>query len=162
MDAARCWNYSLEEAIGISNLRVRSSSFCSNCVCEFGHREQVLGQIVHTQKEAPCSSRKMSPQGPGSPVYWLRNRRNGRSGLSNWRSHPPDRNQSGHSFGSTYHFRLKFGLKVRNGSYSIMQVQRGDIICSSVLYLTCGQLPSVARILVTDSSTGIVRLALVL
>ncbi|KAJ6582273.1 hypothetical protein B0H19DRAFT_1061704 [Mycena capillaripes] len=33
------------------------------------------------------------------------------------------------------------------------QVQGGDIIYSSVLYLACGQLPSVARILVTDSMT---------
>ena len=141
MDAARCWNYSLEEAIGISNLRGRSLSFCSNCVCEFGHREQVLGQIVHTQKEAPCSSRKMSPQGPGSPAYWLRNRRNGRSGLSNWRSHPPDRDQSEHSFGSTYCFGLKFGLEMRNGSYSIVQMHRGHITHSRVLYLTYGQVP---------------------
>jgi hypothetical protein len=145
MDTARRWNYSLEEAIGISNLRVRSLSFCSNCVDEFGHRGPAFGWVKYTHQKAPVSSKRMSPQSPRSPAYWLRNKRNGRSGLSNWCSHPPDRNQSGHSFGSTYHFGLKFGLKVRKGSYSIVEIQREDTIDSKVLQLACGQVPSVAR-----------------
>jgi hypothetical protein len=102
--------------------------------------------------EAQGCGRRSSPQSPGLLKYWLRNRRGGRSELGNWFSHPADRNQPGHSFGSTHHFGLKIGLRVHNGSYCTMQVQRWDIIHSRVLYSPYGQLPSVASFLVTDSS----------
>jgi hypothetical protein len=41
----------------VSNLKV---GFCSNCVGEFDHGGQVFRWVLHTKKEPPGSSRRMS------------------------------------------------------------------------------------------------------
>ena len=151
MDTTRPRNRTLQECIAISNFSLQMLNSCSRCVGEFGDAEQGICHVLYAHKRFPHQTKIISPQSLGSTAYWLRNKRNGGSGLSKWCSHPPDRNQSGHSFGSTYHFGLKFGLNVRNGSYSIVEIQREEIIHSKVLQLAYGQVPSVARFLVTNS-----------